>query len=1548
MKRFFLFAFLSFILTTNAHALSYSCAQESERFICQIGISSAKEFNALNTYINETDSCYKACGDTVEIFSTIIRLETDLIFSSDTPSESCKSNLTPINSFAGTFDGNGKKISGVCLKTAEVASGNGNLKGGEYLGIFRTNSSHLFGLEDTLIISDLTIENAYVEGVSNSPLSLILAEKTLPARFERLNFRNIVVKAAQPSAVSESVTNGTGLLIGYDNGQSSTEITSVHAENISIQSNDALHVGGFIGYAGFYDTRIKESFAEIQIESSPSTPTEVSTIESKIYIGGLIGSASAPVFLENDTISLEQIWNPAQTWSSDTLNIGGVLGYSMNSLQLQNVSVNASLHFSPLSQNEISPILAMGGFVGSIIGTLSVESSSFNGTLSSQNLSELAAVFVGGFAGIANSSYVIKNSYTMSPANLISVTFESALPEKSSPIILGGMLGYAGVADSAKIEQSFVRGQLVLNASATVTPLSSVSIGGFLGEIHSGIALSNTYFWGTIQNEVSSNSRALFNAAPMDAPTFQIENHYTLDTLSNINQLFYAEEDALLDTAHVYLYHTQKKAGLPKASSDLNNGTNPSWYYSKANNGLPQLLNAPIKTGYSPTFEISFNLGNNDQILEVLYAAYSGMDGRLAYDSLGAAFKADDLPPAYTPNADSTTLSYYISYGEDGAEIWKKDSSLILSKNTVYYLETASIPKISFAYQIETEGDEYYTYLEDATVPYWWSGASFSLFNDDLLPQIIYQQQNEYGFKRTNSWLVTENSELLAICQTVDCLLEAIINFSSNELVLVKNDEEIEDYFSTLITADSLQNVSVHYTFFDELLYDTTFSQSLLLPKPSYLLVSSAEIPENYPQDSIIVIINDTLALAVALNDTIPLNEGITQVQILPKMTYSITYDFSATSDIVFRSFELPKSYMYKQKEIEFPELKSLSACYTLVGDNDAIFVLDQIWYINDYQGDVVFSLQEKENCQVDTNVISLELDSLVTVNLSHFGKPLSYENNQVYLPAMENLPIEIRVAVTDTSVLLDSILLDYSPIADSETVYISKDALLQVKTFTKPLLPTVANLSSNVQFAGSAVRFVMQAESNDTTGLNLQLRIYNASELLVDTTFSGESLSNTTYDFYPLPPGEYKASVQLSSKKEVLAEKEHEWTVASVLNSEVSPQSWQILSFGALADTFDILQKNMTVYFWDEENPIGDYWQYRRLTDLKQTSPQKGYWFFSEDSVSLPLTNQPQKAQSDTVSWPLKHYYSGWNLIANPYAWNLYAGSESAFLDAENDEFPLFAWDAKTSEYQPVDTLKAYSGAWIYAKENAEYQLSSKPVFPSSEVKSVLAKEKKSPSGWALRLKLESEKFGNDTWNVIGCGTQDITLPKPPAGLDQSVFLEIQSRKGAASKSILKKESDFKWDLLLKSSKAQEAYFSVEGIQDLQNAGYKATLTADGQIYPLEAKTKIPLYFATSAKSAQINVFKPSETVISQGIEGLRFQVLGDNLQIRFSLPESLQNQEVHIRLIDALGIETDLKKFSGSLGENQTVLNAPKRSGVYFLNVSVGKFSKTRSLKF
>lgn len=216
------------------------------------------------------------------------------------------------------------------------------------------------------------------------------------------------------------------------------------------------------------------------------------------------------------------------------------------------------------------------------------------------------------------------------------------------------------------------------------------------------------------------------------------------------------------------------------------------------------------------------------------------------------------------------------------------------------------------------------------------------------------------------------------------------------------------------------------------------------------------------------------------------------------------------------------------------------------------------------------------------------------------------------------------------------------------------------------------------------------------------------------------------------------------------------------------------------------------------------------------------------------------------------------------------------------------------------------------------------------------------------LRLKLESEKFGNDTWNVIGCGTQDITLPKPPAGLDQSVFLEIQSRKGAASKSILKKESDFKWDLLLKSSKAQEAYFSVEGIQDLQNAGYKATLTADGQIYPLEAKTKIPLYFATSAKSAQINVFKPSETVISQGIEGLRFQVLGDNLQIRFSLPESLQNQEVHIRLIDALGIETDLKKFSGSLGENQTVLNAPKQSGVYFLNVSVGKFSKTRSLKF
>ena len=1547
MKRFFLFTFLSIVLTTNIHALSYSCPKESERFYCQIGISSVEEFNNLNNYLTENEFCYQACGDTVEIFSTVIRLEADLNFSSEAPDSSCSSNLTPIRTFSGTFDGNGKKMSGICLK---VESESEISEGGAPLGIFQNNYSH-FELEDTLIISDLTIENAYVEGLSNAPISLLLAEKTLPVKLERLHLSNIAIKAAQTSMAAENAANATGLLIGYDNAQSSTEITAVHAEKISIQSNDALYVGGFIGQAGFYDTYIKESFAEIQIESSPQVPPEVIEVESKIYIGGLIGSANAPVFLKNDTISLEQNWNPAQTWSSDTLSIGGVLGYSTNSLQLQNVSVNASLLYGSGSQNEKSPILAMGGFSGSIIGLLAVQSSSFNGTLTANNLNKQATVFAGGFAGIANFSYVLRNSYAASPEKLVSATFESTLPEQSSPIVLGGLIGYAGMADSAIIEQSFVRGQLVLNATANVTPLSSVSIGGFLGEINSNVSLSNTYFGGTIQNDVGIKNSALFNASPMDVPTFQIESHYTLDTLSNITQLFYTGEDATLDTFAVYLYHSLKEAGLPKAASNLNNGTNPSWYYSKADNGLPQLLNTPAQTGYSPTFEVSFLQTTEDQIAKVLYKAYSGTDGHLAYDSLGAAFKADDLPPAYKPNADSTTLSYYISYGEDGAEIWKKDSSLILSKNTVYYLETASIPKISFAYQIETEGDEYYTYLENATNPYWWNGASFSLFSNDSLPKIIYQKQDLDGtdeFMYTNSWIISEKSEEIARCQTTECLLEIIATFGFEEMVLVKNETESEYYSSTEIELNDLQNVSLQYTFFDEVFYDTTISQTLRLPKPAYLQISAAEIPEDYPQDSVVVVLNDTLTLAVALNDSIPLGNGITMLQIFPKIEYSIRYDFSAVSEQIFRTSELPTSYFYKQETLEFPELKSLSACYTPVEEAGDIVVEDQIGYIYNYQGDVVFSLQEKENCQVDTNVISLELDSLVTVNLSHFGEPLSYENNQVYLPAMENLPIEIRVAVTDTSVLLDSILLDHSPITDSETVYISKDALLRVKTFTKPLLPTVANLSSNVQFAGSAVRFVMQAESNDTTGLNLQLRIYNASELLVDTTFSGESLSNTTYDFYPLPPGEYKASVQLSSKKEVLAEKEHEWTVASVLNSEVSPQSWQILSFAALADTFDLLRENTTVYFWDEENPIGDYWQYRRLTDLKQTSPQKGYWFFSEDSVSLPLTNQPQKAQSDTVSWPLKHYYSGWNLIANPYAWNLYAGSESAFLDAENDEFPLFAWDAKTSEYQPVDTLKAYSGAWIYAKENAEYQLSSKPVFPSSEVKSVLAKEKKSPSGWALRLKLESKKFGNDTWNVIGCGTQDITLPKPPAGLDQSVFLEIQSRKGAASKSILKKESDFKWDLLLKSSKAQEAYFSVEGIQDLQNAGYKATLTADGQIYPLEAKTKIPLYFATSAKSAQINVFKPSETVISQGIEGLRFQVLGDNLQIRFSLPESLQNQEVHIRLIDALGIETDLKKFSGSLGENQTVLNAPKQSGVYFLNVSVGKFSKTRSLKF
>ncbi|MDD7298909.1 hypothetical protein, partial [Fibrobacter intestinalis] len=700
MKRFFLFTFLSIVLTTNIHALSYSCPKESERFYCQIGISSVEEFNNLNNYLTENEFCYQACGDTVEIFSTVIRLEADLNFSSEAPDSSCSSNLTPIRTFSGTFDGNGKKMSGICLK---VESESEISEGGAPLGIFQNNYSH-FELEDTLIISDLTIENAYVEGLSNAPISLLLAEKTLPVKLERLHLSNIAIKAAQTSMAAENAANATGLLIGYDNAQSSTEITAVHAEKISIQSNDALYVGGFIGYAGFYDTRIKESFAEIQIESSPSTPTEVSTIESKIYIGGLIGSANAPVFLKNDTISLEQNWNPAQTWSSDTLSIGGVLGYSTNSLQLQNVSVNASLLYGSGSQNEKSPILAMGGFSGSIIGLLAVQSSSFNGTLTANNLNEQATVFAGGFAGIANSSYVLRNSYAASPEKLVSATFESTLPKQSSPIVLGGLIGYAGMADSAIIEQSFVRGQLVLNATANVTPLSSVSIGGFLGEINSNVSLSNTYFGGTIQNDVGIKNSALFNASPMDVPTFQIESHYTLDTLSNITQLFYTGEDATLDTFAVYLYHSLKEAGLPKAASNLNNGTNPSWYYSKADNGLPQLLNTPAQTGYSPTFEVSFLQTTEDQIAKVLYKAYSGTDGHLAYDSLGAAFKADDLPPAYTPNADSTTLSYYISYGEDGAEIWKKDSSLILSKNTVYYLETASIPKISFAYQIETEG----------------------------------------------------------------------------------------------------------------------------------------------------------------------------------------------------------------------------------------------------------------------------------------------------------------------------------------------------------------------------------------------------------------------------------------------------------------------------------------------------------------------------------------------------------------------------------------------------------------------------------------------------------------------------------------------------------------------------------------------------------------------------------------------------------------------------------------------------------------------------
>jgi len=215
----------------------------------------------------------------------------------------------------------------------------------------------------------------------------------------------------------------------------------------------------------------------------------INSTTSNTGLFGVIGSQGK--------VSNINLFNP--NISSTGLVLGAIAGSSSTSSTITNVSSSGG------SLNE----LGSGGFVG-LVGSLNgVLSNSYNSTpINANNLSFVFANnFIGGLAGLMNSTASITNSYNVGTISVASTG--------SSTIAVGGLVGENASSVSQSISNSYNIGNVVANNTVS----TGGDIGGAVGvnegqvtDVYNLGHVSSTNFTGASGGLVGSNSSSLSNS----------------------------------------------------------------------------------------------------------------------------------------------------------------------------------------------------------------------------------------------------------------------------------------------------------------------------------------------------------------------------------------------------------------------------------------------------------------------------------------------------------------------------------------------------------------------------------------------------------------------------------------------------------------------------------------------------------------------------------------------------------------------------------------------------------------------------------------------------------------------------------------------------------------------------------------------------------------------------------------------------------------------------------------------------------------------------
>lgn len=554
--------------------------------------------------------------------------------------------------------------------------------------------------------------------------------------------------------------------------------------------------------------------------------------------------------------------------------------------------------------------------------------------------------------------------------------------------------------------------------------------------------------------------------------------------------------------------------------------------------------------------------------------------------------------------------------------------------------------------------------------------------------------------------------------------------------------------------------------------------------------------------------------------------------------------------------------------------------------------------------------------------------------------------------------------AIPDDGYVLEKILLiqdgDTIPFENGEWLEGLVDGAEIRAYFIESAEPVVTDGAKFYQ-SGNAVRFTFHKEGfvkDGKASIRISLENDDGKELDGNEYRCTTDACDLEWERFPLAAGFYlfAASVVRDGHDSLLREQDFEVVAEIAIAGE---KSWQMVSLANVDMDKLSWDGDETFYWWAEDRNYGKYWQYQELVKSQTPEKERGYWYSSIEGRPLVLKDS---AFADDITWNLTNENGGWNLVANPYGWQIDLGVDEYDLDEPEEEsednrkkrVPLVEysrWNPEEGQYVPVSKLGPYQAVWAQLNRSMSttIEIAARPSFDkdmnvdaNAEMDRTLNRRFAKigdVSGWALQAMLSDGKGKKDSWNVLGVGDFARQSEEPPAGMGDHVNLSILDGGKRLMKSVKAagEGASYEWNIDLTATSPRTGYLSFAGIDGLESRGLSVYVTVDGNTTRVREGEPLKVALSSEAKVATVFVGSAPKVALVKTLAGLKAVQAGATLQVDFDAGAGLAGSAVRVDVLDLKGNVVRSVASSALAGVNRVTLDAPK-PGIYMLRVRAG----------